>query len=86
MTAEQKDAVHVVSWLEDRLIRKWPVNDRARLRTNNEEWQECFRQYLLSNKCPFVPGEGINMNSMPKYIHWLINQAIGLQFEDNGMG
>eukprot|EP01138_Halocafeteria_seosinensis_P014239 gb/GECG01014538.1/.p1 GENE.gb/GECG01014538.1/~~gb/GECG01014538.1/.p1 ORF type:complete len:308 (+),score=35.81 gb/GECG01014538.1/:1-924(+) len=81
---QQNDAVRVVSWLEDKQIRKWPIDERVRLRTNDEQWQESFRQYLLSNKCPFLHNDRLNMDNMPKYLHWLINQAIGLQFEDSG--
>jgi uncharacterized protein related to proFAR isomerase len=75
--SSSSDCVNLVTWLEDRKIRKMEVNEREALRQHGTNWNVTFSNYLSSLDCPFLLSE----SSLDCFI-WLINYAVAAEYED----
>ncbi|XP_015922274.1 RNA transcription, translation and transport factor protein [Parasteatoda tepidariorum] len=66
----------LVVWLEDQVIRQYPIEDRSPLRNiTNAAWEDAFKVYLADLACPFTEKEEI--------CDWLLGLAVRLEYGDN---
>lgn len=71
------DCIHLVTWLEDRKIRKLEMQEREMLRHDSDNWDLSFSNYLNTLECPFLwPSDLIDC------IVWLISYAVSAEYED----
>lgn len=74
------DVIHLVTWLEDRKIRRLEVKERDGLRKDGATWDVQFASYLDVLECPFtwnVSPEG-NVDCLV----WLVEHAVAAEYED----
>ena len=76
----RQDVIHLVTWLEDRKVRKLEVKDRDGLRKDSATWDEQFAQYLNVLECPFQWKESIE--SCTDCLVWLVEFAVAAEYED----
>lgn len=71
-----EDFRHLVVWLEDQVIRHYPIEERTPLRkVTTVEWEDAFTKYLNDIACPFSDREEI--------ADWLLGLAVRLEYGDN---
>lgn len=80
--------VELVAWLEGACVRHWPVDERAGLQATavpDAAWHSHFERYLRELGCPLLEeGAGYDVEGIQIYVHWLIGQALAMQYEDTG--
>lgn len=71
-----EDFRSLVIWLEDQVIRQYPIEDRAPLRKKESpDWEDAFKTYLNAVSCPFSDREEV--------ADWLLGLAVRLEYGDN---
>ncbi|KFM77172.1 hypothetical protein X975_23193, partial [Stegodyphus mimosarum] len=66
----------LVVWLEDQVIRQYPIENRAPLRViSSPDWEDAFKTYLEAVACPFTDREEV--------ADWLLGYAVRLEYGDN---
>lgn len=76
---DQKSFRNLILWLEDQKIRHYKIEDRGELRkTINADWEKSFDKYRTDLNCPKELVSGVDQ------LKWIINQAIKLEYMDNG--
>lgn len=76
---DPKSFRNLILWLEDQKIRHYTIEDRQELRkTTNAEWNEAFEKYRNDLNCPK------ELISNVDQLKWIVNQAIKLEYMDNG--
>lgn len=81
MIAAQSEMVRVVAWLEENKLKVMTESERETLKTDNERWIEALQHYLTQLKCPLLQSQPVASGNLPKYLHWLVSLAIGLQVD-----
>ena len=77
---DTKSFRNLIIWLEDQKIRHYPIEGRAELRkTSSPEWNKAFEKYKNDLDCPK------ELTSDADQLKWIVNQAIKLEYMDNGM-
>ena len=76
----RQDVIHLVTWLEDRKVRKLEVKERDGLRKDSATWDEQFAQYLNVLECPFQ--WKISTESCVDCLVWLVEFAVAAEYED----
>ena len=73
------DIRNYVSFLEHRIIRYHPVDQRTvcNEQLTQADWCVAFRQYVLDNGCPLPASTTVQIQ-----VHWLSHHAVSLAFED----
>uniref|UniRef100_A0A7S3K0K5 Uncharacterized protein n=1 Tax=Aureoumbra lagunensis TaxID=44058 RepID=A0A7S3K0K5_9STRA len=64
----------MISWLEDRKIRIWEIEERIPLRTAGPQWIEAFERYLNDLDCPH--------QDMERRVGFVLQQAVACAYED----
>lgn len=75
--SSRTDCIRLVTWLEDRKIRKLEMNQRETLRTDSDIWDSSFAVYLDGLDCPFVwPAESKDC------LVWMIGYSVAVEYEN----
>lgn len=66
----------LVVWLEDQVIRHYPIEERTPLRkVKTAEWENALEAYLKQLACPYTQREEVT--------DWLLGHAVKLEYNDN---
>lgn len=78
---DPKEYSALVSWLEDRKIRHYKIDEREGLRKAQSaapaEWASAFSAYLSELECPLL-----HTQSQLEKLAWLIGYAVSLEYAD----
>jgi len=76
---DQSQFRSLISWLEDRKIRHYKIEDRCNLRnTESSGWPAAFEKYMSDVACPMSPKA-----PHKDLLEWLLNHAVRLEYNDN---
>lgn len=76
---------HLVSFLENRKVRQWPIEARGVLSTPGDAWLAGFNKYLADAECPIVAAGPITADQVPLCVSWLLKHAIAVEYEDQAV-
>lgn len=74
-----------ITWVEDRKIRLYDIDEREPLRTSGPGWNAAFRKYLDDVECPhLVKGEWAAASAQAKVqvLHWLFAKGLACEYVD----
>ena len=73
----------LVYWLENTLIRHFPIEQRDNLKPDSGNWEKTFSLLLEGMNCPLT--WNVNSNDFEEEIvDWLVSKALEFEYEDNG--
>ncbi|KAG8201975.1 hypothetical protein JTE90_027448 [Oedothorax gibbosus] len=71
-----EDFRSLVVWLEDQVIRHYPIEERTPLRkVKSPDWENALLEYLNQLACPYSDREEVT--------DWLLGLAVKLEYNDN---
>ena len=74
--SSRSDCIRLVTWLEDRKIRKLEKDQREVFRTESNVWDSSFSLYLDGLDCPYVwPADSKDC------LVWLIGYSVAVEYE-----
>jgi hypothetical protein len=76
----RSEVIHLITWLEDRKIRRLEVKERDGLRKDSATWDAQFASYLGVLACPFAWNESPEGNV--DCLVWLVEHAVAAEYED----
>ena len=79
--SSKEDLILLITWLEDRKIRELDVEWRKPLRSDSQEWDAAFSNYLGKVGCPFK-WSNVGETDSKDAIAWLISYAVSAEYED----
>ena len=74
----------VVTWVEDRKIRQYDIEQGSELRAGGNQWSTAFQQYLLDLESPHA-WSSIDREQKVRALRWLVTKALAYDYEDEGM-
>lgn len=76
--SDRTSIIQLVTWLEDRKIREYVIEEREKLRVDSDLWDANFSEYLAALGCPIA----WNPKQVAPALSWLISCSVAMEYED----